>query len=135
MCLKQHEISKQDKHVEEIQESMGLYQVPTTILKVALQPTARGGSTHFTAGNLRIVKFARALLEDSIRDEIVGGHNWFAAHIQEVGDEDDVSEEDWMSFMEDEHNIKENKGTGDGFEQLLVLSQTILACPLCQAGI
>lgn len=103
---------------------MGLYQLPTTILRVALQPTAHGGSTHFAAGNLCIVKFAQALLEDSIWDEIVGSHNWFAAHIQEVGDEGDITEEDWRSFMEDEHNIKENKGAGDGFEQLLVLSQT-----------
>ena len=114
---------------------MQLHQVPTTILEVAFQPTARGGSTHFTAGNLRIVKFAQTLLEASIRDEIVGGHNWFAAHIQEVGDEGDITDKDWRSFMEDEHSIKERKSTGDEFEQLLVSGQAILACPLCQAGI
>jgi hypothetical protein len=93
---------------------------------------------HFTAGNLRIVKFARGLLEAKSREEVVDHDNWFAAHAQEVGDEKGIgeNENDWTRFMEDEHGIKERNQGHDGHdEQLLVLGQSIRSCPMCKAGI
>ena len=134
-CLETHNIPNQEEYVKDIQCSRGLQDVPQVILQTAYQPTARGGLTHFTAGNLRIVKFARGLLEAKIRDELVDHDNWFVAHKQEVEDEENITENDWGRFMEDEHGIKEkNKGV-DGHEQLLVLGQSVTFCPLCKDGI
>ena len=134
-CLNKHDISNQEEYLKEIQGSMGFQGVPQVILQAAYQPTARGGLTHFTAGNPRIVKFARGLLEAKRRDEVVDHDDWFAAHVQEVGDEEDITENDWRRFMEDEHGIKEKNHNVDGREQLLVLGQSIASCPLCKAGV
>ena len=134
-CLEKHGISNQEEYVREIQRSMGLQDTPQVILQTAYQPTARGGLTHFTAGNLRIVKFARGLLEANRRNEIIDHDNWFAAHVQEVGEEENITENDWRRFMEDEHGIKEEHQGVDGREQLLVLGQSISSCHLCKAAI
>lgn len=123
--------------MKEIQGSTGHQDTPKVIFEVAYQPTARGGLRHFAAGNLRIVKLAQDLLESKRRDEVVGHSDWFAAHMQEVGDDNEgnITEEDWRKFMEDEHGIKEKDQGKDGREQLLVLGQNITSCPLCKAGI
>lgn len=130
-------ISNQEEYAKEIQGSTEHQDTPKVIFQVAYQPTARGGLRHFTAGNLRIVKFARDLLDAKRRNEVVGHGDWFAAHMQEIGDDDEehITEEDWRRFMEDEHGIKEKDQGKDGREQLLVLGQSITSCPLCNAAI
>jgi hypothetical protein len=113
-------------------------QIPQSILEVALQPTARGGSAHFAAGNLRIVKFARELLDSEARNETINNHNWFVAHLQEVdGDHHDhvVTDEDWRRFMEDEHGMTEEERGEERFEQLVVHGQTMFTCPFCKNAI
>jgi hypothetical protein len=123
-------------YVEYIKKSStGLQDVPEVILQVAYQPTARGGFTHYTAGNVRITKFARELLVAQRRDEILHHDPWFIAHAQEVGDEESITENDWRRFMEDKHGMEEKNQGVEGHEQLLVLDQIIESCPLCKAGI
>lgn len=124
--------------MKQIQAAMGLQDVPPVIFQTAYQPTARGGLTHFTAGNLRIVKFARGLLEAQKRDEVAGNANWFIAHAQEVEaheEEPNITENDWGRFMEDAHGINEKNERGKGYEQLVVHGQSMAVCPLCKAGI
>jgi citrate lyase alpha subunit len=116
-----------------------LGEVPQAILDVILQPIARGGSLHFAAGNIRIVKFAHDLLTSQARDEVIANHNWFAAHFQEIdGDGDNgnaIINEDWRRFMEDEHGIKEKDRGEESSEQLVVNNQTLYTCPFCQTVI
>lgn len=140
-CLEKNQISEQEEYLEVVKKSThqkltepGL-QIPQAILGVAFQPTARGGLTHFVAGNTRIVKFARSLLEFSARDKVVASHNWFIAHSQEITHEDLITDEDWRRFMEDEHGLKEGEGEQVSCEQLIAYGQTIFTCPFCRMGI
>jgi hypothetical protein len=136
-CLERNNISNQEEYVKQIQATMGLQDVPQIIFQTAYQPTARGGLTHFTAGNLRIVKFARDLLEAQKRNEVADNASWFIAHVQEVEDheESNITENDWGRFMEDTHGIKEENQGRKAYEQLVVHGQSMVVCPLCKAGI
>lgn len=129
-CLEESIFSKQEAPV-----ASG---IPEVILEVALQPTARGGPLHFATGNVRIVKFAHDLLKPEVRDAIITNHNWFVAHSQEFSDgENDniITNEDWRSFMEDEHGMKEKERGDNRFEQLVIYGQAIFICPSCKGAI
>lgn len=128
-CLANEKSLQQDVHRSEVHSSVEYAQVPKIILDIAFQPTARGGLIHFAAGNIRIVRFARSLVDSNAREQVSSSHDWFVAHSQEVGE--DITEDDWMRFMEEQQGMEEkNRGVGR-FEQLLVGDQTMFSCPLC----
>jgi hypothetical protein len=104
--------------------------VPETILKVAFQPTARGGKTHFVAGNIRLVSAARDLMDPEERDH-VATTGWMIAHKLEGhggGDDDD----EWQAWLEQKYHIDEQHRGNISEEQLLIEGQQMYTCPTCQ---
>ena len=104
--------------------------VPETILKVAFQPTACGGSTHFVTGNIRLVSEARDLLDERGRERAFA-HPWMIAFVLE---HDGTEEEDdeWQAWLEHKYHI-DNESRGNIMEeQLLIQEQQMYICPLCQ---
>lgn len=99
--------------------------VPILIIKAAFQPTARGGTRHFVAGNIRIVSEARTLLEHDFREEKKGS-NWMVAHLLE-GEKTVVTDDDWGCWLES------NFGMNSLTEEILIVDgQSLYACPLCK---
>jgi len=98
--------------------------IPEGILKVALQPTARGGPNHFIAGNIRIVSAARQLLEAEERQN-VEDNRWMIAHRMEV--DDDM----WTAWFEESFHLDEGARGDLNEEQLLIEDQDMYHCPLC----
>jgi hypothetical protein len=100
--------------------------VPASILQIAFQPTVRGGTLHYIAGNIRFVNKARQLLDHDVRENILSNlESWMAASI--VDHEDDESSL-WWEYMVYEYDIDiENKDT----EQLVVTGQVLYKCPKC----
>jgi hypothetical protein len=104
--------------------------VPETILKVAFQPTARGGETHFVAGNIRLVSAARDLLDTDACEDIATGA-WMVAHRLELGGENEDDNDVWRAWLEDKYHIDDNQRGNIQEEQLLVEGQQMYACPVC----
>jgi hypothetical protein len=136
-CLQQHE-GTQAEHVKQWTEKHP--SVPTTILKVAFQPTARGGQLHFVAGNIRLVSTARDLIGEEARER-VANDSWMVAHKLELDGEEGEEEEDnkrkyydeWQAWMEHKHDI-DDRCRGDMMEeQLLIEEQKMYLCPTCQS--
>ncbi|PPQ90205.1 hypothetical protein CVT25_001658 [Psilocybe cyanescens] len=92
-CLLISRGTTQETIVKQLQmalQEQGSAMVPETLLCLAYQPIARGGPRHFTAGNIRIVKKARDLVEEEETRQIftggMGGMTW--------------SEDEWIASFE-----------------------------------
>jgi hypothetical protein len=109
----------QSKAIELAVEDLHTESPPPAILaQVAFQPAARGGIRHFTAGNIRIVKKARDLIFDHAgRTEWTGGN--------------EMTEEEWISSMEDFFGMSETDRGNVEREQLVVGNQNIYECAIC----
>lgn len=104
--------------------------IPKTILKVAFQPTARGGKTHFVTGNIRLVSAARDLLDAQVREAITAD-NWMVAfHLEHH--EGDEEYDEWQAWLEWKYNIDERQRGNIQEEQLLIEEQQMYTCPECQ---
>ena len=101
--------------------------VPYTILQVAFQPTARGGKTHFVAGNIRLVSAARDLLDSSAR-EVIAESAWMTAYLLEFGEDD----EKWQAWLEHQYHIDDEERGNIAEEQLLIEKQQMYSCSICQ---
>jgi hypothetical protein len=98
---------------------------PLAVLAVAFQPTARGGSTHFTAGNIRIVSQARILL--AVNERVtVEKSAWMAGHLLKNA-RSKVEDDDWVAWLESELETDED----DAEEKLIVNDQLYYTCPRC----
>lgn len=104
--------------------------LPTVLLETGLQPVARGGERHFTAGNIRMVAFSRLLLEEEDR------RTEFAGNAQLDG-------EAWTKLLETEFGIG-SKEPADEWkeapakewkEALFTGNQSIYKCPNCPMGV
>lgn len=103
--------------------------VPESILKMAFQPTARGGKKHFIAGNIRLVSEARELLDHTLREK-AAAKPWMVAFILESNGEGD----EWEAWLEEKYHIDPN-GRGDIHEeQLLIEDQEMFVCPICHGA-
>ena len=105
--------------------------VPQTILKVAFQPTARGGKTHFVTGNIRLVPAARDLLNPHVRQEI-GTDGWMIAS-QLDHDEGDAEYDEWQAWLEYKYNLDGQQRGNIQEEQMLIEGQQMYACPKCES--
>jgi hypothetical protein len=103
--------------------------VPETILKVAFQPTARGGKLHFVAGNIRFVSAARDLIDPDAREDLAADP-WMLAYQFES----DEGEEDngWQAWLEYKYHIDDQNRGNIKEEQLLIEGQQMYTCPVCQ---
>ena len=123
-CLSTDHITKQAEYLE-VQFSEHS-DVPPSILRIAFQPTARGGKLHYIAGNIRFVNKARLLLDHTVRENILSNpDSWMAANI--VDNEEDESTL-WWEYMVHEYNIDVGNLVT---EQLVVTDQVLHACPKC----
>jgi hypothetical protein len=104
--------------------------IPKTILKVAFQPTARGGKTHFVTGNIRLVSAARDLLDAQVQ-EVIGADNWMVA-FQLEHHEEDAEYDEWQAWLEWKYNIDGQQRGNIQEEQLLIEEQRMYNCPECQ---
>lgn len=99
-------------------------ETPSSILEVASQPTARGGELHFSAGNIRLVNFARSLLNKQDRDQIVINPDpWMAQNLVEHANDPCIM---WKKYMEYEFSMD-----GRSEEQLVIKDQVFYTCPNC----
>lgn len=123
-CLSTNCITTQEQHLKvQFAEHSN---VPSSILRIAFQPTARGGQLHYIAGNIRFVNKARLLLDHTVWENILSNPDpWMAANI--VDNEEDMSSL-WWEYMVYEYNI--DVGNLDT-EQLVVTDQFLYACPKC----
>jgi hypothetical protein len=104
--------------------------IPQWVLKVAFQPTARGGPFHFCTGNIRLVHTARGLLAAETR-EAIACSPWMAAHMAEAG-RDFVIDEDWKAWLIFEHGMEDTKDSAlSREEELVVKGQFLYPCPSC----
>jgi hypothetical protein len=100
--------------------------IPKTILEVAYQPTARGGSLHYVSGNIRLVNMGRQLLSKEKRDDILATPDpWMEVNIAAHQEDEDAL---WWEYMKYENNIDEEK---KDTEQLVVKDQVLYTCPTC----
>lgn len=113
---------------QHLQSKLALHpNTPANILPVAYQPTARGGQQHFIAGNIRIVKLARWLLDDKNRQALLSAADpWIVGHLVEHSSSDDPWEPSdmWIEYMQDKHGIDQSTQ-----EQLLNAEQIMYLCP------
>lgn len=104
-----------------------------TVVEVAFQPTARGGSTHFASGNGRIVLQARQIL-DGANPKCA---SMYAAH--QVESELDVNFSEgaawkaktWLEIMRENMGLKEDCKGKDDREQLILRDQQMFTCSVC----
>lgn len=100
--------------------------IPKSILEVAFQPTARGGSLHYISGNIRLVNMGRQLLSKEKRDDILATPDpWMEVNVETHQENEDAL---WWEYMKYENNIDEEKLDT---EQLVVKDQVIYTCPSC----
>ena len=99
------------------------------VIKVAFQPTVRGGAVHFVSGNGHIVHLARGLLNDMNPES----NPMFVAHSLEAEGGSGFSKEDaWAEIMEEKIGLrKDSRGRADR-EQLIILDQQMFTCPTCE---
>ena len=100
--------------------------IPESILEVAYQPTARGGSLHYISGNIRLVNMARLLLTKEKREDILAMPDpWMEENISTCKEKKASL---WWEYLKYENNIDEEKGHT---EQLVVKDQILYTCPSC----
>jgi hypothetical protein len=103
--------------------------IPKSIIEVAYQPTARGGSVHFTSGNICLVNMARELLvEEEQRDILAKADPWMATNMATYPDDDAAL---WWEYLIYENNIDEKD---KAVEQLVVKDQAQYTCPCCNSA-
>jgi len=103
--------------------------VPETIFKVAFQPTAHGGSTHFVTGNIRLVSEARDLLDERGQERAFT-HPWMIAFVLEHNGTEE--EDEWQAWLEHKYHIDNESRENIMKEQLLIQEQQMYICPSCQ---
>lgn len=104
--------------------------IPQWVLRVAFQPTARGGPLHFCTGNIRVVHTARGLLTEESR-EVIASSAWMAAHLAEAG-RDIMIDEDWRVWLAFEHGMEDTENSAlSREEELVVKGQFLYPCPSC----
>jgi hypothetical protein len=118
----------QDQYLEKLFTSDKFLNTPRLICQVALQPTARGGLTHFTAGNIRIVYKARKLLFSPEERDLVRKSEWMAAHLIEES-RSDMLDTDWEMWLKAEFGM-DKPGS---YEPLVVTDQLYYTCPECRS--
>jgi hypothetical protein len=128
-CLGAPSDISQNSYMDRVAEREEYGQTPKTILIVAFQPTARGGLTHFTAGNIRMVSQARSLLSSEER-HVVEQSGWMMAHLIEESREN-ILDDDWIKWLESEFGIDKK----DVCEKLLVEDQLYYTCPTCNSSL
>jgi hypothetical protein len=95
---------------------------PTVLLQAALQPVARGGQRHFIAGNIRIISFARLLLEDeNMRMKLAGN--------------DQLDGPSWTRLLEAEFGIESEEQGDEWKEAIFTGNQSIYKCPNCPMSV
>jgi hypothetical protein len=98
--------------------------VPQSILEASFQPTARGGHRHYISGNIRIVNYARFLLREEKRREILLFPDpWMELNMKTW--REDVSML-WKKHMEYEFNFDDKAE-----EPMILKGQLLFACPNC----
>ena len=112
----------QNRMIEDAIQRLGLTSMPEILSCMALQPIARGGLRHFTAGNIRIVTKAKELMNNEV--ERVNFSNG-------LGCSED--EEEWISALENHFGILEADRGNLNREQLVVGGQDIYECSGCDA--
>jgi len=105
--------------------------IPETILKVAFQPTARGGKKHFVTGNIRFVSAARDLMDPNTRENLAAGF-WMLAYQLEHDEAGEVDE--WWAWLEYKYHIDDQNRGNIKEEQLLIKEQQMYTCPVCQGN-
>jgi len=101
---------------------------PKSILEVAHQPTARGGSLHYISGNIRLVNMGRQLLSKEKRHDILATPDpWMEVNIATHQENEDTL---WWEYLKYENNIDEMK---KDTEQLVVKDQVLYTCPSCDS--
>lgn len=99
-----------DAKIEELQVPL-----PKILLDVAFQPAARGGPTHFHAGNIRFVTKARKLVcDEEHMVEFTQGEKWDG--------------EEWRRRLQRYFGILSTDIGLPNREQLLVYNQSIYFC-------
>jgi hypothetical protein len=109
---------------------IGTIQLQKPILKVAIQPTAGGGDTHFVTGNIRLVAAARDLLSNTAC-QLVIEDAWMIAHMVEF-DKRGENQDEWHAWLEYKYNINDQWQGNIMEEQLLIEEQQMYSCPVCQ---
>lgn len=114
---------KQSEVVDLLIEDLDIKSPPAILVQMAFQPAARGGTRHFAAGNIRIVKKARELLLDQEEhSKWTGGNN--------------MTEEEWISSLEKFFGLSRSEPETDHEkferEQLVVGCQDIYQCAKCK---
>jgi hypothetical protein len=99
--------------------------VPDAILAVAFQPTARGGSVHFTTGNIRIVNKARSLVSIQERQEAEVS-DWMVSRLNSES-RSDVLGHDWIDWLKFTFGMDKE----GAYEPLVVGDQEYHSCPSC----
>lgn len=127
-CLKKHAQTQSSVAAE--QKALNCYEGHAEIIvKVAFQPTARGGPRHFASGNGRIVRHAREILNVLDPDS----HPPYVAHLLEAGGVPTFNrEEAWTEFMEETIGLKIAHRGDTNYEQLILQDQQMYSCPRCQ---
>ena len=125
--------SDQEYYLQKMKEQY--HSVPKIIVQVAFQPTARGGETHFVAGNIRLVSSARLLLDPEARDR-VASEGWMIAYKLEQdmkmeGGDDIDGDDEWQAYLEFMHNIDDKQRRNPMEEQLSLDGQEMYTCPIC----
>jgi hypothetical protein len=124
-CLGAPSNLSQESYIHNIADKEECADIPFAVLTVAFQPTARGGLTHFTTGNICIISQARNLLYTDER-ETVERSPWMAGHLVEES-RVTVEGEDWIAWLKFELGMDEE----DVEEALIVEGQLYYTCPEC----
>ena len=126
-CLEPSSPLDQSTYFLRVAEDPQFQDVPKSILRVAFQPTARGGPKHFVTGNIRIVNMARSLLNHDYRKEIQSSY-WMAAHLAEE-ERADVTDHDWNVWLGAQFGIQDTENRAR--EKLVMEDQQLYSCPSC----
>lgn len=117
-------MTTQGQHLEAIVSKFP--DIPKSILEVAYQPTARGGSLHYISGNIRLVNAARQLLDRQKREDIITKPDpWMAVNIEKHQENEATL---WWKYLIYENNLNEEK---KDTEKLVNLDQVLYTCPNC----
>lgn len=123
-CLLPDTRTTQAQHLEVVVSKFS--DIPKSILEVAYQPTARGGSLHYISGNIRLVNAARQLLDKQKREDIITNPDpWMAVNIENHQENEATL---WWKYLIYENNINEEK---EDAEKLVIVDQVLYTCPNC----
>ena len=123
-CLLSGATTTQAEHLQGIISEFS--DIPSSILEVSYQPTARGGSLHYVSGNIRLVNAARQLLDKQKREDIIANPDpWLAVHIDTHSGKEAAL---WWEYLMYENNINEEEKDA---EKLVITDQILYSCPSC----